>query len=133
MGLTAKEAADALAIGGLRNTAESVSRLTYSAKFGRGLGVQLHTLLLDDMKAHRDKPEDSWSTRTVVSIGIKDDAVPLSRPPAEAIDAVRNLIMGYVGTNSYIASNPNTKIHAPLLESWHAAARDPDRWAIRHS
>lgn len=35
---TAKEEADALAIGGLRNTADSVSRLTYSAEFGRGLG-----------------------------------------------------------------------------------------------
>ena len=41
MAPTAKEEADALAIGGLRKTADSVSRLTYSAAFGRGLGVKL--------------------------------------------------------------------------------------------
>lgn len=37
--------------------------------------------------------------------------------------------MGYVGMNSsYMASNPITKTHAPLLEAWCAAARGPDRW-----
>ena len=88
VGPTAKEPADALIIGGLRNTADSVSRLTCSAKFGRGLGVKLHPLHLDEMKAHQDKPENSWVTRTCASIGTKDNAVPLSRPPAEAIEPV---------------------------------------------
>ena len=37
--------------------------------------------------------------------------------------------MGYVGMNSsYMTSNPITKIHAPLLEAWRAAARGPDHW-----
>ena len=115
---TVKEAAVALAIGGLRNTADSVIRLTCSAEF------------VEVMNAHQDKLEDPWIMRTSASNGTKDDAAPLSRPPAEAIEAARNLIMGYVGMNSsYMASNPKTKIHAPVWESWRAAARGPDHWA----
>ena len=81
------------------------------------------------MKPHPSKPEDSWVVKTCNSIGAEDDTVPLSRPPAEAIEAVRKLIMGYVGMNSsHIASNPMKKIHAPLLEAWRAAARGPGHW-----
>ena len=37
--------------------------------------------------------------------------------------------MGYAGIDSsYIANIPKTKIHAPLLEAWHATARGPGHW-----
>ena len=76
------------------------------------------------MKSCPSKPEDSWVIKTCNPIGTNDDVVPLSRPPVEAIEAVRKLIMGYAGMNgSYMASNPMTKIHAPLVEAWRAAAR----------
>ena len=42
---TDKEAADNLAIGGLRNTAASVGRLHMVAAFGRKIGAALRTLL----------------------------------------------------------------------------------------
>ena len=53
VGPTAKEAADALAIGGLRNTADSVSRLSYSVKFGRGLGESCYSPTWTHTKTNR--------------------------------------------------------------------------------
>ena len=83
---------------------------------------------MDEMSSHTSNPGDSWVIKTCNSIGTKDDSVPLSRPPAAAIEAVRKLIMGYVVMNSsYMASHPIAKIHAPLLEAWRAAARGPDQ------
>ena len=61
-GPTAKEKADHIAIGGLRNSAATLTRLTYSAQFGLALGAKLRAVLLD----HPD-----WITDTCKVIGTK--------------------------------------------------------------
>ena len=83
---TDKEQADAVAIGGLRDTAESLSRLTYVAEYGARLGMTL--------KALDGKP--SWIEDTCEAIGANDEerkAVGLgpARPPKDAIAAIPRL------------------------------------------
>ena len=53
VGPTDMELADERAIGGLRNTAESVGRLSYSAAFGSKLGAAIRTTLQDDLDRFR--------------------------------------------------------------------------------
>lgn len=125
-GPTDKERADATAIGGLRNSADSVSRRAISAEFRRCLGVKLQELLQADLGTHKEAPESSWVEMTCKAIGAKDDVLQLVRSPVQAITVVRDLIMNLVGTDTYQSSKPKTKVDAPLLEAWRAAACNPD-------
>ena len=111
---TDKEAADAHAIGGLRNAAESVSRLHLVSEFGRSLGAKLKALLAGN-------PE--WITATCKAIGSTDEL----RPPPDAVAAVRNLL---VEATHMTEADPNvprlTDVDAHLVDAWRLAAGDPD-------
>ena len=61
---TAKDKADEAAIGGLRNTAESVGRLSFTAAHGAKLG----NILKDALDKHPD-----WIDQTCDAIGSNDD------------------------------------------------------------
>ena len=63
-GPTEKEKADHIAIAGLRNSAATLTRLTYSAQFGLALGVKLRAIL-------REHPD--WITDTCKVIGTKKE------------------------------------------------------------
>lgn len=85
-GPTEKEKAYIIAIGGLRNSAATFTRLTYSAQFGLALGLKIRSLL----SGHPD-----WITNTCDVIGTRKE--DQRRPPAEAIAAVRAIILEAVG------------------------------------
>ena len=71
---TDKEAADELAIGGLRDTAASVARLTQTAEFGGKLGADLIQALVDQ---HASCPASSWIDATCSTIGAAKDTMPM--------------------------------------------------------
>lgn len=111
---TDKETADAHAIGGLRNAADSVGRLHRVAEFGRALGTKLKALLTG---------HPSWITDTCDAIGSTTDL----RPPPDAVAAVRNLLCEATHMTAADSSLPRlTDVDAHLLEAWRLAAGDPD-------
>ena len=125
-GPTEKEIADDLAIGGLRNTAETVSRLSYSAEFGIKLGSDMQAALRSEMDEHRAKGtlQDSWVYQACKIIGSKKEEK--KRPPAQAVEAVKALIVKHVQPPEAHDHIPLTLIDAILLEAWRVAAKDPD-------
>lgn len=72
--LTEKEIADNIAIGGLRNTAESVGRLHMVAQFRKRLGTAICKLVCDSTaeQAARGTPNASWVNTTCDAIGSDD-------------------------------------------------------------
>lgn len=68
---TDKEQADALAIGWLRNSADSVARLAFTVTFGIDLGTAMRKRLCSDLEEKRtaDKLERSWVHRTCAAVG----------------------------------------------------------------
>lgn len=92
IGPTDKEQADDLANGGLRNTARTLSRLSYSVEFGMKLGDAIRHTLSDDMERHRTlgRVESSWVYRTCEAIGSDNEAN--LRPPPEAVAAAKDAI-----------------------------------------
>ena len=88
---TDKEAADALAIGGLRDAAASLDKLTFSAACGANLGLALTTLI---EWQHFEHLAASWLDATVACIGSGKSS---RKPPAEAITAVKQLISEAIG------------------------------------
>ena len=61
---TEKEQADARAIGGLRNTSESLGKLSFTANYG----IKLGHILKDSLDA-----QPSWIDDTCAAIGTNDD------------------------------------------------------------
>ena len=55
--LTDKEKAGALAIGGMRNTADTAGRLSYSSEFGRKLGDAISGMVEEQHRQCTTKPE----------------------------------------------------------------------------
>ena len=110
--MTEKEIADNLAIGGLRNTADSVSRLHVVRDFGAKLGTALMELINKNSAEHLSKNtiKDSWVSVTCDAIGSSDETCG---PPASAIGAVKSMI------------------DAQLLEAWRSAAGDPHHWVYK--
>ena len=120
---TEKDKADEGAIGGLRNTVNSVNRLSFTAAYGAKLGAILKNALYDH-------PE--WIDQTCNAIGSNDDErkaagqAPL-RPPPEAVNEIRRLISEHV--SDHIPAKVTAKrtgVDAHLLEGWRAAAKDPE-------
>ena len=125
MGPTDKQAADDLAIGGMKDTAASVARLSYSHQSGAKLGGAL--------KAQLGSKVD-WVRQTCDLMGTK---LPDAKPPPEAVAAVRSVICEHVGHVPPTDHERLTKIDAHLLESWRTAAEDPEtqaaNWCITGS
>ena len=117
---TTKEEADDLAIGGLRDTAASVARLSNTAAFGRKLGMNIMDALRSQ---HKSCPKTSWIDATCGIIGAASDTMPA--PPPDAVAAVKKLILEHIGPVDY-DSTPLTKVDAHLLRQWQRAASDPD-------
>ena len=73
--MTVEEKADELAIAGLRNKIATVSKLTYSASFGRKLGLDIAAALQAELQLCRDTDdktdEYSWMHRTCSTIGFE--------------------------------------------------------------
>ena len=78
--LTDKEIADRMAIGGLRNAPDSVSRLHTVAAFGLQLGQGIRQLLRNDSDMHTaaGTSPKSWVNQTYDAIG---SVSPLAAPP----------------------------------------------------
>ena len=135
---TDKDKADDASIGGLRNTSDAISKLSFTAAYGVKLEEKLKTTL-------DQHPE--WTDRTCSAIGTNDDErataglEPL-RPPPEAISEIRRLITEYVADSiPPKVTAKRTDVDAHLLEGWRSAAKDPEseifewstvggRWAL---
>jgi len=90
---TEKEQADKMAIGGLRDAATSVGKLSAVATFGRKMYAAIRETLVADRKTNEDQgtPEQSWVSVTCKAIGSKEERVP----PEAAIEAVRAIMVRY--------------------------------------
>ena len=126
--LTQKEIEDSMAIGGLRNTAASVSRLHTVTQFGANLGQELRTLLQQNTDMHEaaGTTESSWVNVTNDAIGSE---VPGASPPPSAIAAVKALLIEITAmtmTDAERAMPALTSVDAYLLEAWRKVAHDPD-------
>ena len=110
-----KMEAERMAIGGFRDTTESLKRLPSVTAFGQQLGCSIANLL---------NGNPHWITSTCACIGVEDQS-----PPAEAIEAVRAIIAEACGTTETgPVSNANctTDIRCQLLEAWRLKSGDPD-------
>ena len=110
-----KTEAERIAIGGLRDTTESLKRLPSVIAFGQQLGSSIANLL-------NGNPQ--WITSTCACIGVEDQS-----PPAEAIEAVRAIVANACGTTETgPVSNASctTDIRCQLLEAWRVKSGDPD-------
>ena len=125
---TEKEAADELAIGGLRDTAAAVGRLSKTADFGFVLGADIRHLLATQHVSSSARTQHSsaasWIDATCDLIGAsKDSSLSL---PTDAVAAVRELIIQHIGMIDYDDYVARTKVDAPLLRQWQRASGDPD-------
>ena len=120
---TDKDKADDASIGGLRNTVEALTKLSFTAAYGLKLGEVLKKKL-------DEHPE--WTDQTCKAIGSNDDeraAAGLGplRPPPEAISEIRKLITEFVAdTIPPKVTAKRTDVDAHLLEGWRSAAKDPE-------
>ena len=120
---TDKEQADAKAIGGLRNTSESLSKLSFTSAYGSKLGE----ILKQALDGH-----PSWIDQTCEAIGTNDEdriaaGMEPIRPPAEAVSEIRRLLAEQVAdTTPPRVTAKRTNVDAHLLEGWRAAAKDPE-------
>ena len=87
---TDKEKADDLAIGGMRNTAASVRKLTYSAAFNLKLGDIIRAKLTGERDTHTDY-DQCWISRTCSIIG--SPKAEQLKPPSDAIAAAKALLV----------------------------------------
>lgn len=107
---------DLQAIGGLRNAAHSVQRLTQLSDFGQGLGKSILECILQN---------PAWIDSTCALIGGEQD---LKADPS-AIQAVRQIIekqCDFVPSHDVPQEDCSTLINARLLEAWRLKAMDPD-------
>ena len=112
-----------MAVGGLRNTAESFSRLAYVAEYGMALGLK--------SKATLDR-NPAWIDTACEAIGANDEerkkaGLEPIRPPADAIAAIRRLLTEHTATTMPPNNTARrTNVDAHLLEGWRAGAKDPE-------
>ncbi len=116
-----KTKADNLAIGGLRNAAESLSRLHTVQAFGIALGNEIRTLLRDNFS--KSPTDGSWIDLTCKLIGSTDKDV---RPPADAIAAVKAIMVKHIGGDAAVAQGALTRINSTLPGRWRKIAGHPD-------
>ena len=95
---TDKELADEQAIGGLRNIAQNLSRLSYSTSFGQTHGKAIKATLVADMEAQREKGklDQSWVYQSCAAIGSDKDSG--LKPPPDAMAAVERLLQEFTCT-----------------------------------
>ena len=98
-----------LAIGGLRNAAESVNRLHTVKSFGKQLGDELRAILLSNFS--EGTPEVSWIHLTCDLIGTTSVD---PRPPLAAIEAVKSHLITRLGGDGTDTSSL-TLINSKLL------------------
>lgn len=125
---TDKQVADAMAIGGLRNTAESVNKMHHLAQVGALLGRRMIDALMENLQKHKDSShlseDDAWINATCKCIGSED-----ARPPSEAVECVKAIIQRHT---SHCAPPPRfgppglSELDTRLLEQWRRAAKHPD-------
>ena len=87
-----KEKTDEMAIGEMRDTADTMGRRSYSSEFGRKLGDAIIGLL-DEQHRHCSANSETaplWIDLTHSTIGSTKDAN--LRPPPDAVKAVKGLI-----------------------------------------
>ena len=115
-----------MAIAGLRDTAASLNRLSYSVAFGKSSGDDIRTVLNRDLQHHeqRGTPVASWIRQTCVIIGSKKEAK--LTPPPDTVAGARETIVRHVGSQANCNHTHLTKIDAPRLEAWRAASKDTD-------
>ena len=122
---TEKDQADRMAIGGLRDAATSVGKLSAVAAFGRKMYAAIRETLVADRKMNEDQgtPEKSWVNVTCKAIGSTEERVP----PEAAIEAVRAIMVLYTAAVPADSRFVHlTEVDAHLLEAWRKAAGDPD-------
>ena len=89
--LAARQQAEDLAVGGLRDALQSIDKLSYTKDFGRIMGLEMEAALeLQHLEAEHGTPTStSWVDTMYESLG-KDNANPA--PPA-AVQAIRNILI----------------------------------------
>ena len=116
------------AVGGLRDAAQTMRKLTASTQFGQRLGLDLMSAVTNNLIAHRKAgtPDQSWVATMCGKIG-SDDSQPA---PAEAVQAIREIIVKHTGHTDGTRRGSDqyctTDVDAKLLQSWRRAANDPD-------
>ena len=86
----------------------------------------MRELINADTKLNDGKgtPESSWVKKTCDAIGSAD---PTCKPPIDAVEAVRRLLIEATGMTEADANTPLlTKADAYLLDAWRIAACDPE-------
>ena len=128
--ITEKEEADRRAIGGLRDAADSVSRMHLVAAFGRKLSSRLRQLIQFNEDTHTvaNTLDQSWITATIDAIGSEE---PDAGPPAEAIKSVKELIAEACDFTPSTSRTKLTNVDADLLEAWRMAASHPDNYIAK--
>ena len=117
-------------MGGLRDAANSVSRLHLVTAFGRKLSTQLRQLIQFNEDTHTvaNTLNESWITATINAIGSEE---PDAGPPAEAIKSVKELIAEACDFTPSTSRTKLTKVDADLLEAWRMAASHPDNYIAK--
>ena len=115
-----------MAIGGLRNTAGSVSKLSFLSEFGLKLGKIIRDTLRRDLTRCREDPNlnehDSWTFKTCACVGKED-----SQPPTEAVDKIGAILKRHT-KHCWPADKPKglSDVNTMQLEAWRKAAKHPD-------
>ena len=112
-------------------------RLHLVGAFGIKLGKQLRELMTANTKLNDDKGTiaASWVNVTCESVGTSDSSC---KPPPDAVEAVRRLLIEATGMTEADANTPRlTNVDAYLLDAWRIAACDPEvfvgAWLKRRS
>ena len=120
---TDKDKADDASIGGLRNTSDALSKLSFTAAYGLKLGECLKKNFGRAPRVDRPDLQCNWYQRRRTRSSRPE---PL-RPPPEAIAEIRRLITEYVAdTIPPKVTAKRTDVDAHLLEGWRSAAKDPE-------
>ena len=125
---TDRETADALAIGGLRNAAGSVSRLHFLASLGQKMGQAMRGALMDNLNKHRRQSDlneqDAWINQVRACIGSED-----RKPPVAAIAKIKAIIHEFTrqpGAAQRAAAPSLSDLDTVTLEDWRVASKHPD-------
>ena len=103
-------------MGGLRDAANSVSRLHLVAAFGRKLSTQMRQLIQFNEDTHTvaNTLNQSWIIATINAIGSDEPDVG---PQAEAIKSVREFITEACDFTPLTSRTKFTNVDADLLEA----------------
>ena len=121
-----KYEAEARAIGGLRDTCKSNSKLKVLSEFGLRLGKDIQQALTEQHACSLTAGVQSWVDIMKAKLGVENGPPT----PKEAVETVRKIILKHSGNLDPSMLGAETAIDVQLLEAWRKAAQDPDSAVI---